>query len=36
MEFTFTPTGTQAKPAVPYIEDARADYAPYYRARQSD
>lgn len=33
MDFTFTPTGSQSQGIeVPYYEDARANYAPYYEA----
>ena len=30
MEFTFTPTNSQSQLAIPFFEDARADFAPYY------
>ena len=36
MQFTFTPTDpTMAHVDVPYIEDARADFAPHYRSSKS-
>lgn len=34
MEFTFTPTDTGAID-VPYLEDARAGFAPYYESRKT-
>jgi hypothetical protein len=35
-EFLFTPTGTQTREIeVPYFEDARADFAPYYNPYQA-
>lgn len=34
MEFTFTPTETDAI-KVPYFEDARANFAPYYSVKKS-
>lgn len=35
MDFTFTATDKSATTAVPYYEDARADFAPYYRSGKS-
>ena len=35
MDFTFTPTDNSATTSVPYYEDARADFAPYYRSQKS-
>lgn len=35
MDFTFTPTDDTKTPTVPYFEDARADYAPYYASGKS-
>lgn len=33
--FNFTPDEKETKISIPYFEDARADFAPYYSARQS-
>lgn len=35
MEFQFTPDSQQAQIEVPFFEDARADFAPYYRTSLS-
>lgn len=35
MEFTFVPSDSHAEITVPCFEDARADYAPYYRTRKT-
>lgn len=35
MDFNFTPTGAAAAAKVPYYEDARADYAPYYNSQKT-
>ena len=34
MSFNFTPTDTDTSVKVPFFEDARADFAPYYSSRQ--
>lgn len=34
MDFSFTPTDTATTAKVPYYEDAREDFAPYYRSRK--
>ena len=34
-DFTFTPTGAATAAKVPYYEDARADYAPYYNSQKT-
>lgn len=35
-DFQFTPTDGAAKAKVPYYEDARADFAPYYRTKKAN
>lgn len=34
-DFTFTPTAKDTKIEVPFFEDARADFAPYYAAEKT-
>lgn len=34
-DFAFTPTGATTTAKVPYYEDARADYAPYYNSQKT-
>ena len=36
MDFSFTPTDAATKTRVPYYEDARADFAPYYRSKKTN
>lgn len=35
MDFTFTPSDKQQKLGVPFLEDARSEYAPYYASGKS-